>query len=360
MQRAFELASPPAARSTLGLLEQTWRDARLRIAAASGVVLVHSAYPPGDPVLSRAPPDVATWEALLFRVVVSVPVNAFVLLAFLGMSTRMSAGAPQGRLLRTSAQRLVPAHGFWVLAFLAARAAQTGQLPSPRAVAEGLLLGTAAAHLYFTPLLLALMAVAPAIARRAGSPGRIGMAAAALAVVTALLEQTVGRDGLVLRTSLGILGYVPFALAGLALGSWWGGTAPGPERARLVAPIAGAAAGASAAAILWLGAASGGAAVTPSLALWLAGNGLGLGVPVLLLCAGGRPSLRIARLAALSMGVYFIHPFFVVGLRMIEARLPALRGQEVWMILPNAAAAALLSFVAVRLLSRSRLRRVVG
>ncbi|HYD41250.1 MAG TPA: acyltransferase family protein [Anaeromyxobacter sp.] len=359
MQRALELASPPA-RSTLGLLEQTWRDARLRVSAASGVVLVHCAYPPGDPVLSRAPPDVATWEAILFRVVVSIPVNAFILLAFVGMAARLSAGAPPGRLLRTSAQRLVPAHAFWVVAFLAARAAQTGQLPSPRAVAEGLLLGTAAAHLYFTPLLLALMAAVPAVARRAGSPARVALLAIAVAAITAALEQTVGRDGLVLRTALGILGYVPYALAGLALGGWWGGIAPGPERARIVAPIAAAVAAAAAAAILWLGAAPGGAALRPSPALWLAGNGLGLSVPVLLLCAGGRPSLRVARLAALSMGVYFVHPFFVVGLRMAEARLPALRGQEVWMILPNAAAAAVLSFLAVRLMSRTRLRRVVG
>jgi len=359
MQRALELV-PPSVGSTLGFIEQTWRDARLRLAAASGVVLVHSAYPPGDAVLSRAPPDVATWEALLFRVVVTIPVNAFILLAFLGMAARTSAGAPPGRLLRTSAQRLVPAHVFWVLAFLAARAAQTGRLPSPRAVAEGFLLGTAAAHLYFTPLLLALMAAVPALARRLGAPGRIALLAATIAAVTAFLEQTVGRDGLVLRTLLGFLGYVPHALAGLALGGWWGGIAPGPERARTVAPVAAAAAGVSAAAILWLGAAPGGAPVTPSLALWLAGNGLGLGVPILLLCAGGRPSSRIARLAAHSMGVYFVHPFFVVGLRTIEARIPALRGQEVWMILPNALAAAVLSFAAVRLMSRTRLRRVVG
>lgn len=358
MQRALELA-PPAA-TTLGFLEQTWRDARLRIAAAAGVVLVHSAYPPGDPVLARAPPGVATWEALLFRIVVSIPVNAFVLLAFLGMAARVSAGAPPGRLLRTSAQRLVPAHAFWVLAFLAARAAQAGQLPSPRAVAGGFLLGTAAAHLYFTPLLLGLMAAAPALARRAGSPARVALLAMTVAAVTAFLEQAVGRDGVVLRTLLGFLGYVPYALAGLALGGWWGGSAPGPERARTTAPIAAAVVGASAAAMLWLGAPRGGAAAGPSLALWLARNGLGLGVPVLLLCAGGRPSSRIARLAACSMGVYFIHPFFVVGLRTIEARLPALRGLEVWLILPNAAAAAVLSFLAVRLMARTRLRRVVG
>ncbi len=359
MPRALDLASPPAP-AALGFLEQTWRDARLRFAAASGVVLVHSAYPAGDPVLSRAPPDVATWEAALFRVVVSFPVNAFVLLAFLGMAARMAAGAPAGRLLRTSAQRLVPAHVFWVLAFLAARAAQAGELPSPRAIAEGLLLGTAAAHLYFTPLLLTLMAAVPAGARRAGSPAGIAFLAIAVAVVSALLERTVGRDGAALRTLLGVLGYVPYALAGLALGGWWGGIAPAPERARLVAPIAAVVAGVSAGTLLSLGAGPGGAAAPPALALWLAGNGLGVGVPVLLLCAGGRPSSRIVRLAASSMGVYFIHPFFVVALRMIEARVPALRGLEIWMILPNAAAAAVLSFAAVRLLSRTGLRRIVG
>lgn len=359
MQRALELPSSSAA-PALGWIEQTWRDARLRMVAASGVVLVHCAYPPGDPILSRAPPDVATWEALLFRLVVSIPVNAFVLLSFLGMAARMSAGAPPGRLLRTAAQRLVPAHAFWVVAFLAARAAQAGALPSPRAIVEGFLLGTAAAHLYFTPLLLALMVAAPVVARRAGSPARVALAAVAFAAGSAFLERAVGRDGLALRTLLGVLGYVPYALAGLALGGWWGGIAPGPDRARTVAPIAAGAVLVSAATILWLGSAPGAAGGTPSLALWLAGNGLGLGVPILLLCAGGRPSSRIARLAAHSMGVYFIHPFFVVGLRVLEARLPALRGLEVWLVLPNAIAAAALSFLAVRLASRTRLRRVVG
>lgn len=83
-------------------------------------------------------------------------------------------------------------------------------------------------------------------------------------------------------------------------------------------------------------------------------------MPLLLLCAGGRPSSRLVLLARHTMGVYFVHPFFVVGLRLLEARTPTLRGLELALILPNAALATVLSFLAVAFASRTRLRRVVG
>lgn len=361
MQHAHDLRTAGSAPgSPLGLLDQVWRDARMRLVAASCVVLVHAAYPPGSRSLDAAPAAARTLEGLLFRTAVSWPVNAFVLLAFLGMASRLAVGAPGRKLLRTALRRLVPAHLFWVAAFLGARAVQERRLPDPWEVAKGVLLGTAAAHLYFVPLLLALMATALALRRVGGSALAAGLLAAAAAAVSASLELTLSRDTEWVRTLLGYLGFVPYALAGLALGRWWGGVAPGPERARVVAPIAAASVLASIGTLAWLFYGPGWPPDSPSLAAWLATNGLGLGVPLLILCAGGRPSSRFVLVARHTMGVYFVHPFFVVVLRRLEAGAHALRGLEVGLILPNAVLAAGLSFAVVALASRTRLRHMVG
>ncbi|MGC4000433.1 MAG: acyltransferase family protein [Anaeromyxobacter sp.] len=357
---AGRVARPEAA---LGAGERIWRDARTRLLAAAGVVLVHSAYPPGHAVLAALPPGSRLLASAGFQLLVSVPVNAFVLLAFLSLGPRVAAGVPTRQLLRTAARRLVPAHLAWVTAFLALRALAEHALPGPRAVVEGVVLGTAASHLYFTPLLLALTAFAPALSRRLPGPATLALGAAAAALASLGLHLWLGRDDAWRAAASGIIGYVPFALAGLWLHRSWGGVAPPPARARRVAAVAGAVALLSAALLVHAAVNAAGGLPVRSPISWLAGLGFGLSVPILLLCLPSRPwagRARLARLAGLTLGVYFVHPIFVQLLRRAEAAFAADPALALGLVLPNAALAAALSLGTVMLLARSPLRKMVA
>ncbi len=358
MEEATIRLSSTQAEAPLSLAEQISRDARLRVVAAGAVVLVHSAYPPSSPVLAAQPEPWRTLAALAFDLVVSFPVNAFVLLAFLGFA-RASANGAAGQRLRALAWRLVPAQLFWTFAFLLARALASRALPSPRAVIEGVALGNAAAHLYFVPVLLLLAAAAPLWAYLARSPWRALVAAAALAVVATALQKALGHQSSVLRLAAGALGFAPFAVAGLALARSWRGVGPGAGRrpAVLVAGMALVAAGAALVASRAL--ADDGRGGPFQVGPWLGLNALALGTPLLVLCVRGPASPRMVRLASLSLGVYFVHPFFVQLLRAAQARVPALAAHPLELIAVNAALAAALSVVAVALLARTPLRRFV-
>jgi surface polysaccharide O-acyltransferase-like enzyme len=363
MRQASKVFQPaePGFETALGLKDQVSRDARTRVIASAAVVLVHAAYPPGHPALASLSPDGQEALAAVSTVLSSFPVNTFVLLSFLGLAPRLRTGVPAGRLLGTLVRRLGVAHLFWAGAFLAARAALERELPSPRTVLEGVVLGTAADHLYFVPVLLALTAASPALAWLARTPrdaltGGLALALAGIALRVYALE---AGDPWT-RAAAGVLGFAPFAVAGLALAEWWGGRAPGPERAAAVVPAAALVTLASAATLVGVVSHAGRAAdASFSLAAWLGVNGCALGIPVLLLSFGGRASPRLVRLAGSTLGVYFVHPFFAQLLRRGEARLEAVAGLEPLLIVPNAIATVALSLAALAVLARTPLRRVV-
>jgi hypothetical protein len=262
------------------------------------------------------------------------------------------------------ARRLVPAHLFWAVAFLATRALATHQLPSPRTVVEGIVLGKAAAHLYFTPQLIALTASAPLWLRFARTPVRalaagVGLGAVDLALATSWLPRLDGVGAAWGGALVGFLGLAPFALGGLALGRAWRGIAPAGDAAEKVRLYAGVVAAASAVLLVWAALEAGGDVLPPGLPIWAANNGCAVAVPLLLLAWRGRIPPAVLRLAPLTLGVYLVHPFFVQALRAGEGRVPGLAGHEALLILPNAAVAILGSFAVVRLLARTPLRRCV-
>jgi surface polysaccharide O-acyltransferase-like enzyme len=344
----------------LALGEQVARDARTRLVAASGVVLVHAAYPPGHPALASLPEG---WRALVsavFTVLVSFPVNAFVLLSFLGLSPRVASGTPARELVRAAAHRLVPPYLFWSGVFLAGKAALTHRLPSPRVVAEAFVLGQAAQHLYFIPHLLALTLTAPLLWRLARWPHVALAGGASLAVASVALLRLAGSDaGVWVRSLIGFLGLAPFAVAGLALAQMWGGTAPPPLAARRLRVVAGTVALVSAAALVREVLAAGPGPFAFGEAAWLANFGCALAIPVLLASLGGRVPPRLLRLAPFTLGVYLVHPLFTLALRSAEARVGRLASMTGALIVPNALLTAALSVAAVAMLARTPARRTV-
>lgn len=363
MRQASKIFQPPApaVESALGLAEQVSRDARTRVIAAAAVVLVHAAYPRGHPALASLSPNGQEAFAAASSLLSSFPVNTFVLLSFLGLAPRLQAGVPAGRVLGTLVRRLGVPHLCWAGAFLAARAALERDLPTASAVLEGVVLGTAADHLYFVPVLLALTAASPALAWLARTPQNALTSGLALAVAgIAVRVHALEAGDPWTRAAAGVLGFAPFAVAGLALARWWGGRAPGPARAAVVVPVAALVTLAAAATLVGLAShADPAGGPSFSLAAWLGVNGCALGIPVLLLSFGGRASPRLVRLAGSTLGVYLVHPFFAQLLRRGEARLAALDGLEPLLIVPNAIATAALSLAAVAVIARTPLRRVV-
>jgi hypothetical protein len=352
-------AQKAVSREVLGPGEQLTRDARLRLLAASAVVLVHSAYPPGHAVLAGLGPGARTVEAVLFRLAVSFPVNAFILLAFMSLAPRLQAGRSALQLLRGPARRLVPIQIFWSLAFLAAHAAASRDLPGPGTVLRGVVLGQAAAHLYFIPQLLALMAAAPLFFRLSQTPLVALASGAALSAASAGLYLAVGGANTWIHAISGLLGFGPFAIAGLAMARAWGGVAPGPERSRGVIRVGIALAMVSGLVLVQTILEARGGPTRFSAHGWLANIGFALAVPVLLLAWRARLPPKLLRLAPYTLGVYLIHPFFIQGLRAAESQLHWLSGGEVALILPNAVLAGAMSLGAVVLLARSPLRRTV-
>ncbi len=359
MAETVEAARALARPAVLGIGEQVARDARTRVVAAAGVVLVHSTYPQGSAVLESMSPATQGISAAVYSLAVTFPVHAFVLLSFLNLVPRLDAGVPTPRLLRAAFARLVPAHLFWVSVYLAVRAVMEGRLPTAEQVLTGAVLGLAADHLYFTPLLIVLTACVALWSWLARSARRAAVGALGLALVATALQLQWGNVSPWLAALLGPLGMGSIAVAGLWLGRAWGGVAPAPAQARwIVLGVGGA--------VLVCAATLGGAALESGAqplpltgSLWLSRLGLALGIPVLLLAVPGRVPMRLIRIAPYTLGVYFLHPISIKAVQLLEARVPALAGMEAALILPNAVVAALCSLGAVALLARTPLRRCV-
>ena len=359
MGRATTAAGTLRASSTLTMGEQVARDARTRLVAAGFVVLVHTAYPPGAPALADAAPGTRAALAAAFTLVVAFPVHTFVLLAFLSLRPRVEAGLPASRLVALSARRLVPAHLFWVAVFLGVRALLERALPTPGGVVEGVVLGTAAAHLYFTPMLLVLTACAPLLVPLARSLPRALAAGLALAGLAIALHLALGRDTPWHAAPAGYLGMVPYALAGLALGRAWAGNAPAPVKAGTVALVAGVAALVAGALLVHAALAAEGAPLPLTPGVWVGRLVFALAIPVLVLTVSAPLPGWALRLAPLSLGVYFVHPLVIKAVQLAEARVPALDGLQVALVLPNALLALVLSLGLVAALARTPLRRFV-
>jgi surface polysaccharide O-acyltransferase-like enzyme len=354
-----QIAALPDRAIPLPFGQQLARDARARLVAASGVVLVHATYPPGHRVLEQMGPVGQLWDATTFTVAVTFPVHLFVLLSFLNLAPRVRAQMPARELLRLTGRRLVPAHLFWVAVFLGVGSAHEGRWPELGRVLDGFVFGTAAAHLYFTPLLLGLTALCPLLFRVAHRPVLalgVGTALAGLALAAHVLVAPTQAFGTAL---VGVAAMAPFALAGLVLAERWEGLAPSTRAAPAILWGAGSVVLVSVVVLVEAvrGAPAEPLALGPS--VWLARAGCSLGIPLLLLAAGGAIPSWVLRWAPYTLGIYFVHPLFIVALRTIEARIRLLDGLQAPLVLVNAALALVLSAACVALLARTPLRRVV-
>jgi hypothetical protein len=324
-----------------------------------GVVFVHSAYAPGHPAMMGMSPGVQLAESIVFTLAVGFPVHAFILLSFLHLGPRLQAGVPAGELLRAAARRLLPAHFFWVTMFLGTRALVERSVPGPSEMLTGYVLGTAAAHLYFTPLLLALTALAPLLYRGARAPFTAVLTGGALALGSIALYGLVAPGTEWLTPVVGLMSTSTIAVAGLALAERWGGSAPPSQSAPAILWVAGAGLLASAGVLVQAAAQSGWQPVPFGAGVWLGRLGYSLAVPVLLVAMGGPVPAWVIRLAPYTLGVYFVHPFFTKALQTLEAQVPALAGMEAVLIAPNAVIGIALSLGAVVLLARTPMRRFV-
>jgi len=343
----------------LGFGEQLARDARARIVAASGVVLVHTLYPPGHPALLTMGPATQVWDVVAYTLAVTFPVHLFVLLSFLNLAPRVRARQGTRELVRTAARRLVPAHLFWVAVFFAAEIALSRSLPSPAELVNGVLFGTVAAHLYFTPLLLALIALSPLLFRAARMPSTALLWGALFASGSLGVTLLVAPDAPWARMLTGIAAMAPFAIAGLAFADRWGGLAPPPHASPYLLWGAGAVVLVSAVVLAEAVSLDPTVRLQPTAAVWLANVACALGIPLMLMAAGGTVPRWALRFAPLTLGVYFVHPLFIVGLRKVQARVPALEEYAGALVPVNTVVAIGLSLATVWLLARTPLRRVV-
>ncbi len=335
---------------------------RVRVVAAFAVVVCHAAYSPTTPVFAAAPPEARLVEGILAQLAVSFPVNAFTLVSFLLLEPSARAGTRSwGGLLRRRIVRLAPAYLFWSAFYAAIRVALGGR-PSAADALRMLLLGTAAAHLYYVPLLVAITAAYPAALWLSRRPA-LGVAAAlALAFGSARLALAVGQRSPWILAALGICGVAGYAVIGFALSRAWGGSEP-PLAARrrlaavgMVLVVAGAALVARHSALE----AAAGRLVEHDVARWAGGVACSLGVPIVLLAAPLRVPRALQVLAPLSFGIYLVHPVFVKLLQVAESRLAAAHGAEMLLIVPNAVLALAASALLVSLGLRSPLRRVLA
>ncbi len=351
---------PVAQSAVLGVGAQIARDARLRLLCALGVVFVHAAYPPANPVLLGMDPLSRAAAFTAYTVTVTFPVHAFILLSFLNLVPRMDAGGSPRVYLRATFMRLLPAHVFWVVVYLGLGALFRGAPPAVPEIVSGLLIGDAAAHLYFTPLLLTLSALAPVLGWLARRPLRAASSVLLCAVSSAWLWHQLPDAPRFVTALIGVVGMAPIAIAGIFLGRAWSGLAPGPGIDRVIALGAGAVA---ALAAITLGSAAwlaDGQPLTPTAPIWLSRFSLGLAVPVLLLSVSGRIPMWLLKLAPCTLGVYFVHPLFIKALQLVEARL--LGPQSGWegiLIGVNLVVATALSVLAVKLLVRTPLKWAV-
>jgi surface polysaccharide O-acyltransferase-like enzyme len=299
-------------------------------------------------------------DTLLFEVIAAFPVPVFVFLSFLSLAPRLQAGVSTLQIVSRAFRRLAPLHLFWAFAYLFMHAAWERHFPSLQPLVEAVLLGSSAAHLYFTPMLFLLTACAPVLYRYARFPATAVAAGLAMALAEFVLHNTLGTGNRWVGMFIGVLQMAPFALAGLACASYWRAGAPSRSQSPAIAALAGAMVFVAVLVLVDAALRDPSGRIPPSAAACVSRLGLGLGVCLLLVSAGGWIPMRLIRLAPYALGVYFIHPVFIKMLQGLEGHVRRLAGLEVLLILPNAALCMAASFFVVALLARTPLRLVVG
>lgn len=336
------------------------RLAAVRLGATFLVVLIHVTGGPDRPALGPGAQAPSLANLVVNRLGSSLAVPTFLLLAFMSLHPRLAGERGWARRLRARCVQLAPAYLFWVAVYGAARVVLGGERLTPGTAARYLLLGDAAAHLYFVPLLVALTLLAPAWLWLVRRPA-LGLAAAlALPLGSAALAGAAASAGPLATALDGVAGNACYAIAGLALVEAFGGWEPAPARSAAVFPAALAAALLAAAVVTGHAVAQLTAgAVVPPAAATLARVVLPVAALTAVLSSGARVPGWAAGLAPLTFGVYLVHPLLLKPLRALEGRVPALTGHELAFAVPNALLVAIGSFWVVLLLADTRLRRVV-
>lgn len=339
---------------------RTSRLDALRVGAAGLVVFIHASAGPASLSQDSAEPLTRALAGSAFRLASSLAVPTFLLLAFLQIAPALGARTDLRRVAQRCA-RIVPVYLFWTALYAAMKLASGGAHATPSVVAQYVLLGSSAAHLYFLPLLLVLTALAPlwiALARR---PVLGAAAAIALPLGSSYLSGVAG-EGVWIQSLLGMTGNAVYAIAGAALALRWRGGEPAPERRRLVFAVSFGVALAAGAIVAAHGAAEGLAAA--SLPAPLAARAARVAFPVATLCAVLSSRVRLpgwtATLAPLTFGIYLVHPLVLVPIRMLEARVGHLASHDVLLALPNALLGFAAAALAVLVLLDTRLRRVLA
>jgi peptidoglycan/LPS O-acetylase OafA/YrhL len=332
----------------------------LRVGAAGLVVFIHASAGPATLSAESATPLSRALAGSAFRLASSLAVPTFLLLAFLQLAPALGARTD----LRRVAQRclrIVPVYLFWTALYAAMKLASGEARATPSVVAQYVLLGSSAAHLYFLPLLLVLTALAPAWIWLARRPALGAAAAIALPVGASYLAGAAGT-GVWAHSLLGMAGNAAYAIAGATLALRGRGGEPAPERRRLVFAISFGAALAAGAIVAAHGAAEGLAAA--ALPATLASRVARVAFPIATLCAVLSSQVRLpgwtATLAPLTFGIYLVHPLVLVPIRMLEARVGHLASHDVLLALPNALLGFAAAGLAVLVLFDTRLRRVLA
>lgn len=306
------------------------RLASLRLGAISLVVLIHTSVGPANPAFAEASEGARALSAVGYRLASCLAVPVFLLVAFMGMHPRTGGARTYRKTLATRCLRLAAPFLFWTAVYGGVKLASGSVALTPRLLAEYLVLGGAAAHLYFLPLLAALTALLPlwlAIARR---PAMAVATCLALPVAASYAVEALRPDDPWRQAAFGLLGTACYAVAGLALVERWRGwEPPTPYRALLAwaaAALALLAAGVLAGHALEEARAS--AALSPALAARTARVVFPLATAVALLASRLRPPAWTVGVAPLAFGVYLVHPFLAKGAVLATRHVDLLRGSD--------------------------------
>ncbi len=334
---------------------------RIRLLCASLVVLLHAGVVVSNPAFARALPEARTADAVLMNLAGTFPVNGFLFLSFLLLGSKIRSGASWRNIMGRRLTRLAPAYLFWTALYAGLHVA-AGARPSARALLGMVLLGQAAAHLYYVPLLLALTAAYPLFERLARFPRMALLAAPFLALAVSYAYLAIGPRSPYAAALLGLAGVSYCALVGLALARWWGGLGPPPERRGRVLTAAVAVAALAGAVVIRhaMSEAANGGPIPFDFARRVAGIGYSLAVPVIVLVVPLRLPSWGSAMVPLSFGIYLAHPLFLKVLQGFENRIPALHGATIALALPNGLLVLAATTLAVALLMRTPLRRIVS
>jgi peptidoglycan/LPS O-acetylase OafA/YrhL len=211
----------------------------LRGVAILAVVGLHASF---ETLLKTTWPHPVSTPLLAIHLLTGFGVPLFVALSMASLSLRypgtMGIDRDYGRFLRRRAVRVLPAYVAWSLLTLART--DLARLTHPTTVAWTLLLGTAAAHFYFVPMVFQLYLLWPPLSRLGRAARRGAGAAAAVAaggVALMLVAWKLAPRGLLpYVTATSPLLWIGYAVVGLAVaqaprppegsrGGWWRGAA---------------------------------------------------------------------------------------------------------------------------------------